>query len=311
MTPRLPSSFAFVGVSVLLFAVGACGGAPKVKAPREEAPPRPGTSASEVEGSAEVAPGPYEPVTLRYPRSETPWLGVELRATPAPDPGVLILRVLSGSPAEKATLAAGDVILTLGDGVVMKPEDVAAWVKRQPPGVSEPIGILRKGQTRLLRAHLEGTPDHEDQLRLHLVHRPAPEVAGVTTYHGEVSSLRELRGRVVILEFWGAFCPVCRYMSPVVEQWHQTYQPQGAVVFGISADPEAIGEDAAQRLRKSYTLARDTDGRVIRSYMASQIPMVVIIDKKGIVRDALVGYSKERIEETRELIEELLAETPG
>lgn len=275
--------------------------------PEEPSPPRPG-SAGPSETRDDPGDGLESAIELRYPRSETPWLGVEIKATKRPNPGVEVLRVLPGSPARKAKLLPGDVILTLGDQVVMSPEDVADWVKAQPTGTSAPITISRAGVKRLFRAELEGAPEYEDRLRLQLVHRLAPEVSGVTTYQGEVSSLREVRGQVVILEFWGAFCPVCRYMTPVVEGWHRTYQPQGAVVFAISTDPEAVALSAARRTGKSYSLARDHDGKAIRAYMASQIPIVVIIDKKGIVRDAVVGYSAERLKETEALIESLLAE---
>jgi peroxiredoxin len=153
-------------------------------------------------------------------------------------------------------------------------------------------------------------PEFEDRLRLSLVNRLAPEIAGVATFQGEASSLRELRGQVVVLEFWASFCGVCRFLGPRLDQWHRTYSPQGAEVVGITVDPPGVGLEVAARTGMSYTLASDTESKVSRTYLASQIPVVVIIDRQGVVRDAMVGYSEGRLQETEALIKKLLRRSP-
>lgn len=247
-----------------------------------------------------------DPIVLRYPRSPTPWLGVELRATEGARAGVEITRVLAGSPAAKAQLRAGDVLLTLDDTPADSPVDVANWVRSQQSEETFPLTILRKGSPRLIRAKLEGMPQFEDRLRLALVNRQAPEIAGVATFQGDASSLRELRGQVVVLEFWASYCGVCRFLAPRLDAWHRAYNPQGAEVVGITVDTPEIGRRVAARTGMSYTLASDPDSRISRAYLASQIPAVVVIDRKGVVRDAMVGYSEGRLRETEQLIEKLL-----
>jgi peroxiredoxin len=158
----------------------------------------------------------------------------------------------------------------------------------------------------LLRAELEGSPQFEDRLRLELVNRAAPEIAGVATFQGEASSLGELRGQVVVLEFWASFCGVCRFLAPRLDEWHRTYQPQGAQVVGITVDPPALGMKVARRTGMTYTLASDTNASVTRAYLASQIPVVVIIDRQGVVRDVMVGYSERRLRQTEALVVSLL-----
>lgn len=282
----------------------AAGAGAPVPEPIEGVRERPDTSAAP--STALPASRNDAPVTLRYARQSTPWLGVELRATKHDAPGVEITRVLSGSPAHKARLAPGDVLLTLDDKPAHTPADVTAWVRSQKANETFPLTISRNGQTRLVRAELEGMPEFEDRLRLELVNRTAPEIAGVTTFQGDASSLRELRGRVVILEFWGSFCSVCRYLAPRLDEWHRTYKPQGASVVGITVDPPSLGRNTATRVGMSYVLASDVDARVTRAYMASQLPLLIIIDRNGIVRDAVVGYSAVRLRETELLIEALL-----
>lgn len=245
-------------------------------------------------------------VELRFPREAVPWLGVELRATSGAEPGVDVTRVLSGSPAARAGLRPGDVLVQLGDAAVTEPLEVADWVAAQAAGTEHPVSLLRAGEQRLFRVLLEGRPEFEDRLRLELVGKQAPEIMGVATFQGEVSSLQELRGRVVVLEFWASFCGVCRYLAPRLDEWHRIYKPQGAEVVGITVDPPNLGREVAQRTGMSYTLASDPDGKVTNAYFASQIPVVIVIDRKGIVADAMVGYSERRIRETETLIARLI-----
>lgn len=284
--------------------------------------PRPNTSTSE-SGATEPPPGkapstqvdevpePFPPapkVELRFPRAPSPWLGVELRATEGDHPGVQITRVFSGSPAERAGLRAGDVLTQLGEEPMTTPVEVSSWVTSQTSGTEHPLSVLRDNEVRLLRVVLEGRPEFEDRLRLQLVGKPAPEIAGVATFQGEASSLRELRGRVVVLEFWASFCGVCRFLGPRLDAWHRTYKPQGAEVVGITVDPPTLGRQVAARSGMSYTLASDPQAKVTEKYLASQIPVVFVIDRDGIVRDAMVGYSERRLAETEALIERLVSQ---
>lgn len=257
--------------------------------------------------SAQETPPPAA-VALRYERSKTPWLGVELRATSAEEPGVEVVRVLPGSPAAVAQLQAGDVLMSLGELTATSPTNVSEWVRAQKPGDSQPISVLRGGKTHLVRVILEGMPEFEDRLRLAFVGKPAPEITGVVTFQGEAASLRELRGQVVVLEFWASFCGVCRFLAPVLDGWKRVYQPQGVEIIGITPDDPQRGLEVARQTGMTYTLASDPDAQVTRDYMASQIPTILILDRQNIVHDVIVGYSKVRLAEAEVLIERLLAE---
>ncbi len=268
-----------------------------------------GRSAGATSSKGRPAGGAVPPtVTLLHERSNTSWLGVELRATPATQAGVEVVRVLGGSPAEKAHIQVGDVLTTLGDRPVTRPAEVGNLVRQSSPGTTLSVGLLRGGQQRLVRIQLEGMPDFEDRLRLTFVGKRAPELHGVITFQGEAASLRELRGEVVVLEFWASFCQVCRVMAPMFDEWQRTFAPQGAQVVGITVDAPEEGLKVARSAGMSYTLASDPEARVTRQYLASQIPTVFVIDKQGVVRDAMVGYSQERLTETRALIQQLLGE---
>jgi thiol-disulfide isomerase/thioredoxin len=188
------------------------------------------------------------------------------------------------------------------------PGDVARLVQAKRVGDALPVLLSRAGQSRLLRVELEGTPEYEDRLRLAFVGRPAPEIAGVTTFQGETSSLGEVRGHVVVVEFWASWCGPCRFVSPVLDQWYRSYRPRGAEVIGITVDPPAEGVEIARHTGMSYTLAHDPAGRTTRSYLASQVPMLVLIDKRGLVRDVVVGTAKKRLEALEQELVRLLEE---
>lgn len=250
------------------------------------------------------------PIKLRHPRGRTPWLGVELRATDPDKAGVQIARVLPGSPAAAAHLQAGDILLRLGEANANSPADVASWVRAQKLGSSQPFSIQRGKQTHLIRAQLDGLPEFEDRLRLAFVGRKAPEISGVVTFQGEAASLKELKGQVVVLEFWASFCGVCRFLAPVLDNWQRQYQPQGAQIVGITPDPPQKGMEVARQTGMTYTLASDPQAKITREYMASQIPTILILDRQGIVHDVIVGYSKARLTEAEDLIQELLDQSP-
>lgn len=247
-------------------------------------------------------------VALLYPPKPFVWLGVELKARDPGQPGVLVERVVPGSPAEQAHLQAGDVVLYLNRQPLNTPEEVSTVVRDQSAGTSTPLIIQRNGEQRLVRIQFQLMPEFEDRLRLAFIGRPAPEISGVVAFQGEVASLRQLKGQVVVLEFWASFCQACRLLGPTLDEWHRSYLSRGAQVVGITVDLPHVGLEVARRAQMGYPLGSDPDAEITRSYMASQIPTLFIIDSRGIVRDAIVGYSEQRLSGARSLIERLLSE---
>jgi cytochrome c biogenesis protein CcmG/thiol:disulfide interchange protein DsbE len=127
-----------------------------------------------------------------------------------------------------------------------------------------------------------------------LVGNPAPEfsVKAVTGGSGTVS-LKSLRGKVVLVDFWGTFCEPCKKSFPKLQSLESKYQGNGLRVLGISED-EADDQDKIPAFASSYgakfTLGWDQDKTIARSYKPDTMPSTYVIDRRGVVRYVHVGF---------------------
>ena len=246
---------------------------------------------------------PTEPV------SERGWLGVSLGSSPS---GVVVDRVVPGSPAEQAGLGLGDVILKVAGEPVREPGDVVRIVARHASGERIPIGLRKAGEPEggrvtLLGVKLAGRPVDSDITRMSFVGQPAPELGMLKTVKGSVTpTLQALRGKVVVLEFWASWCAVCRFMVPTLNEWQSRFGPQGAVVLGVTVDSVSVASTAADQLGMNYPLASDGEGTATRAYAANAVPTLFVIDQRGTVREVIIGYSEAELARAETLIDGLL-----
>ncbi|MBK8999224.1 MAG: redoxin domain-containing protein [Myxococcales bacterium] len=267
-------------------------------------PPKPASTAAHAE-PARAGPGAEEEPRIS-PRG---WLGVEVSVAPDADGGVLVRNVLRGSPAERAGLETGDRILKLDGAPVLGPEDVVRLVGAREPGARVPLVVRRGDSQRLLAAELGAAPDESGVMKLSFVDAAAPRLESLEAVQGSVEpSLPALRGRVVVLEFWAPWCGVCRFLVPKMNEWHERYSAQGVVVLGITMDAVVPATHAAAQLGIGYPVASDHSGKTTQAYRANALPTLFVIDKRGVVRDVMVGYSSERLAELERLVQSLTDE---
>ena len=144
-----------------------------------------------------------------------------------------------------------------------------------------------------------------------LVGESAPDVA-LTLLDGTPLRLTDLRGSVVVLNFWASWCGPCEDEAPELEAAWRSYRSRGLVVLGV--DAEDLEQDAKEFVREhgiTYPVVRDRDGSVIRDYQVKGFPVTYVIDRRGnIVDRAFVGPvdgSDETLARFRDVIERALA----
>ena len=294
--------------ALLLLGIGwlsGCSGSQTAPATAEPPPP-----AASVEVAA-VPPEAPEDTPADEPRSaggEPGWLGVELAARPQTEAGVLVRDVLPGSPAERAGLTSGDVIISVDGRTVGRPSDVVRLVSSRQAGDRLSLAVMRGGADRLFGATLVPRPEMDELLSAQFSGAPAPPFRTLTMVQGSVpDQLASLRGRVVVLEFWASWCGVCRITVPTLNAWHDRYSARGLTVLGVTTDPSALASQAALDFGIHYAVASDAQAETSRVYRAHSIPTLYLIDREGIVRDVQVGYSSARLAETEAKLKELLA----
>lgn len=122
---------------------------------------------------------------------------------------------------------------------------------------------------------------------------------------------RQLRGKVVYVDFWASWCVPCRASFPWLEEMHQKYRDQGLVILGINKDqtPADAGKFLA-RHPASFPLMRDPGDTLVKGFAVKGMPSAYLVDRKGEIRHVHVGFRQDTTAEIERLLQELLKESP-
>ncbi len=129
--------------------------------------------------------------------------------------------------------------------------------------------------------------------------RPAPNFA-LQTIDGKTLRLNDLRGKIVLVNFWGTWCVPCKAETPALEAAYTQLKDSGVEFVGVNLrNQEELGAagDAAVKAfvatyGVTYPIVYDTDGEVARAYQISPIPVSYFIDAQGNIRYVYVGELK-------------------
>jgi thiol-disulfide isomerase/thioredoxin len=141
----------------------------------------------------------------------------------------------------------------------------------------------------------------------------APEFGGIAAWiNGAPLTMEELRGKVVLIDFWTYTCINCIRTFPFLKQWYSRYTDDGLVIVGVHSPEFDFEKDfdnvveATQVNALDWTMAQDDDFVTWRSYSNRFWPAKYLIDKDGVVR--YTHFGEGGYAETEDVIRELLAE---
>ena len=103
--------------------------------------------------------------------------------------------------------------------------------------------------------------------------------------------LDELRGQVVLVNFWATWCGPCREEMPRLETLYEKYHKSGFVLLGVNVDDDPhVALATAAKLNVSFPVLLDTDKKVSKLYDLNTMPSTVVIDRDGKMRFLHRGY---------------------
>jgi len=145
--------------------------------------------------------------------------------------------------------------------------------------------------------------------------RPGDKTSGPTAQNdftlqsldGQTYTLSELKGKVIIVDFWATWCPPCRNSIPALSRLYEKYHEQGFMVLGISTEDVTTLTEFQNAQQIPYPILSGTK-EVVQAYEVTAIPKMLFFDKKGNIRKTQTGYSPELEAQFDRLVDSLLQE---
>jgi thiol-disulfide isomerase/thioredoxin len=140
--------------------------------------------------------------------------------------------------------------------------------------------------------------------------RPAVGVVKGELLDGGSYDLAQDRGKVVVVNFWGSWCPPCRAEAGDLEQTYQATKAKGVSFIGVDSRDDRDSAKAFLRGRQTYPSIYDYDGDVALQFDVTQssTPSTLIIDRQG--RIAIAIRSDTTATQLQPLVERIAAEAP-
>lgn len=132
------------------------------------------------------------------------------------------------------------------------------------------------------------------------VGKAAPTFVGTTTEGAKLSSADNLKGKVLLLDFWATWCGPCKEASPTMQKLHKDYWAKGLRVIGVSGG-EGFEEDksakpiAAYKKEHKYTYPFVYNNeKSFKDYTITGVPQFILIGKDGKVKKTWEGFTKDK-----------------
>ena len=118
-----------------------------------------------------------------------------------------------------------------------------------------------------------------------------PSASPDAGYTGSEISLKDLKGRVVLVDFWATWCPPCRKSFPWMDEMYSRYKEEGFIIVAVSEDTKReLVERFIEKMNPLFPIAHDPSGEVAEKYELRGMPTSYLIDRKGNITIIHVGF---------------------
>ena len=203
-----------------------------------------------------------------------------------------------------------------------KDQALALWTELRRMAIALPAASLYRDTTiRLLRLNPSVEVSELFDSNLTPAKTVLPELTGEEWIEQKPVKLEDLRGKVVLLDFWAPWCGPCRYTLPNFARWQNTFKSKGFVILGVTkyyghGDGRPLTEseelvylrEFRKRNALPYGFLVSDENTNEFNYGVFQLPTSFLIDRKGVVRYISIGASEQEVANLGEMVKTLINE---